>query len=220
MPGDDGDAPTDEASLSVTTWLDRLSGPHGSPGGGAACAVLVAVSSALLAMVAGYSTDDPRVARALDRLVDVRRRALDAAESDSRRSGELGAALREDDSTDTGDGDADGDAPGDPVSSAALTAARSAVELGQLAASLVPELELMLDTADTYLMPDLVVAAEAAAAALGGIAATARADIRLAAAHGTAEGEPDAAEVVAAVDRMDAARRSVDTLRAAALERI
>lgn len=226
MAGTHDETPTDEASLPVATWLDRLSGPHGSPGGGAACAVLVAVSAALLAMVGGYSTHDARVVHAVDRLVAARGRALDAAQADSRRSGELGAALRDDAADDDppGDGgkDARGDRPagGDPVPDAALSAARSAVELGDLAASLIPELDLMLETAAAYLMPDLVVAAEAASAALGGSAATARADIKLAAAHGSELTDPDVAEVVAAVERMDAARRSIDTLRAVAVERV
>lgn len=205
---DSDDRSDDEASLSVTTWLGRLSGRHGSPGGGAACAVMTAVASALLAMVAGYCTDDPRVADALDRLVDVRGRALDAAEADSRRSGELGAALRDDQ-----DEDAD-----DPVPHAALTAAQSGADLGSLAQSLVPELELLLEVAETYLMPDLVVAAEAAAAALGGTAATVRADLRLAEAHGAAAA--GFAELSASVDRMDAVRRQVDGLRAQAVARV
>lgn len=198
-----------EASLPVSTWLDRLSGPHGSPGGGAACAVMVAVSSALLGMVAGYHTDDDRVAQARGRLLEVRRRALEAAEADSRRSGELGAALREDD-----------DAADDPVPDAALAAATSAVALGELAASLVPEMQLLLEVAATYLMPDLVVAAESAAAALGGTAATVRADLRLAERHGL---DADAAAMRAAtqgVARMDAARARMDALRAEAAERV
>lgn len=200
---------TDEASLPVTTWLDRLGGSHGSPGGGAACAVMVAVSAALLAMVAGYSTDDDRVARAHERLIDIRGRALDASEADSARSGELGAALRETD-----------DAGGDPVPSAALTAAQSAVELGELAASLILELELLLDVAETYLMPDLVVAAEAAAAALGGTAATVRADVKLAAAHGFGHDDQSMRAATDGAQRMDAARGRVDALRARAAERV
>lgn len=197
----------DEASLPVTTWLDRLGGSHGSPGGGAACAVMVAVSSALMAMVAGYGTDDERVTEARDRLIDIRGRALEASEADSRRSGELGAALRKDD-----------DAADDPVPEAALTAAASASELGELAASLVPELELLLDVAETYLMPDLVVAAEAAAAALGGTAATVRADVKLAEAHGSAPDDEAMRDATAAVSRMDAARGRLDALRTRAAE--
>ena len=208
MSDSGNDAEIDEASLPVTTWLDRLSGPHGSPGGGAACAVMVAVSAALLAMVAGYHTDDDRVAQARDRLLEVRRRALDAAAADSRRSGQLGAALR------------DEDAEADPVPDAALAAATSAVALGELAASLVPEMQLLLDVAAAYLVPDLVVAAEAAVAAMGGTAATVRADLRLAERHGI---DPAASAVHAAtagVERMDAARARMDALRAAAAERI
>ncbi len=212
---DTSESTEDEASLPVTTWLDRLGGKHGSPGGGAACAVLVAVSSALMAMVAGYSTDDERVAAALERLVAVRGRALEASEADSRRSGELGAALRESSSEGS-----QGDPDADPVPEAALTAAQSAVQLGELAASLVPELELLLDVAETYLLPDLVVAAESAAAALGGTAATVRADVRLAEAHGFGADHPAIREVAAGVARMDAARRRVDELRIAGAARV
>lgn len=197
----------DEASLPVATWLDRLGGPHGSPGGGAACAVMVAVASALMAMVAGYSTDDERVAGAQERLVEVRRRALEASEADSRRSGELGAALREE-----GDDDA--------VPHAALDAAASAARLGELGVSLIPELELLIEVAERYLVPDLVVAAEAAAAALGGTAATGRADLRLAAAHGASDDDPSVRAVREGVERMDAARRRIDEVRRRAVERV
>ena len=104
------------ASTSLSAWLDKLAQPDGAPGGGAACGVMLALSAALLRMVAEYTPDDPRAIACAARLVDVRLTALGAAEADGVSSAELGAALRV---------AADDPARDDRVRDAAIRAARS-----------------------------------------------------------------------------------------------
>lgn len=196
-----------ETALPISAWLERLAGAQGSPGGGAACALMLATACALLQMVAGYSAADARATGSQGRLEHIRERALDAAELDSRRSGRLGTALRE--SGDSGDDD-------DPVPAAALTAADTALRLHKLAEALLPELELLLEIADRYLMPDLVVAATTATAALRGAAAIGAADIRLADAHTSSDNKSEVREATAEAQQTESVRRRFEACAAKA----
>ncbi|MCR2763140.1 cyclodeaminase/cyclohydrolase family protein [Microbacterium sp. zg.B48] len=183
------------ASTSLSAWLDKLAQPDGAPGGGAACGVMLALSAALLRMVAEYTPDDDRATACAARLVDRRLTALDAAEADGVSSAELGAALRvpgEDPARD------------DRVRDAAIRAAQSSGALGAVGVDMVDELRLLREIGNPHLAADLAVAGEALTAGIAGASINLRANLQLAGAHG---GAGDAqAELEAAVERMRAAR--------------
>ena len=161
------------AATPLDEWLDRLAQAHGAPGGGAACAVMTAISAGLLGMVAAYSGQDPESGRAAGRLDRVRRQATSAAEADGERSAAFGAALAME--------------PGPErervVRSSTADATASSIAVGRLAASLVEEVRLLAAIGERQVEADLVVAAEALAAALAGAVATARADLDILSAH-------------------------------------
>ena len=187
MPDDDAST----AAEPVGGWLDRLARASGDVGGGAGCAVLTAMSAAMLAMVAGYA-DDARSRGLVARAGDVRAAAVAASDRDGTRSAELGRALR-------GDGD---------VASAARSAADASLAVGMLAAELVDGWHHVAGTAKAYLRADVVVGAATLEAALRGSVATAGEDLALAERHG-ATTDPEAA---AALDRIRAARDSIRRL--------
>ncbi|MDF2920352.1 MAG: nnrD [Microbacterium sp.] len=179
------------ADEPVGGWLDRLAHTSGDVGGGAGCAVLTAMSAAMLAMVAGYG-DDAQSQAVAARAAEVRQAAVAAADRDGEQSAGLGAALRE-----------DGD-----VAEAALAAAQASLAIGTLAADLVSGWEHVAGTAKAYLRPDVVVGATTLEAALRGALATVRDDLALARKRGA---EADAG-TDAALDRLRAARDRARTL--------
>jgi formiminotetrahydrofolate cyclodeaminase len=185
------------AATPLDEWLDRLAQAHGAPGGGAACAVMTAISAALLGMVAGYSTEDSESERAATRLDRVRRRATAAAEADGERSAAFGAALALD--------------PGPDrelaVRSTTVDATASSIAVGGLAASLVDEARLLAAIGNRHVEADLIVAVEALLAALAGAVATARADLHLLSAHRAAGDALD--------DRIESFQRDVDEIERA-----
>ena len=161
------------AATPLDEWLDRLAQAHGAPGGGAACAVMTAISAALLGMVAAYSTDEPGSSRAAERLDRVRRRATSAAETDGERSAAFGAALAMDDGPDREGA----------VRATTVDATASSIAVGRLAASLIDEARLLAAIGNPNVEADLIVAVEALIAALAGAVATARADLDILSAH-------------------------------------
>ncbi|MDX2376086.1 cyclodeaminase/cyclohydrolase family protein [Microbacterium sp. LRZ72] len=146
------------ASTALTDWLDELAQPKGSPGGGSASGAMLAISAALLHMVAAYTPDDERAAATGERLVGLRGDALAAAEEDGVRSAALGAALAEPKGAHR---EAD-------VRDAARGAAESSAALGELGLALRAELDTVVDVGNRHLMSDVRVAAGALAAGLGG----------------------------------------------------
>jgi formiminotetrahydrofolate cyclodeaminase len=187
------------ASTPLSAWLAELAQPSGAPGGGAASAVLVATSAALLRMVAEYTPDDPRASECAERLVSRRTEALDAAQADGLRSAELGAALTL--SADDPDRDV-------RVRDAACAAARSSASIGQVGRALVSELRLLAQISNPQLAADLAVAAAALAAGVAGASINLRADLQTARKHGaprSALAELHAAARLLAVDRSAAA---------------
>ncbi|MFT4212945.1 MAG: hypothetical protein QM626_13860 [Microbacterium sp.] len=184
----------------IAEWMARLADDSGEVGGGAACAVVVATSAALVEMVGRYADADPAVARA----GVVRRAALRAAEDDGAVSAALGGALRSGDD--------------EEIRRAALVSARSAVAVGELAAGMLPDLDALADEAAGYLLPDVVVAIESAAAAVSGTHAIAAADRRLALAH--AADHAGVGELDARMRALVAARRRLDELRDSASGRL
>lgn len=163
----------DEESVdaALTTWAERLSERDGVPGGGEACGVMIAIAASLLAMVARYAEDSGSLPDDLDRL---RMRALAAAEEDGRRSRDFGAAF---------DGDGDDDRS-DAIAEATSRALASSAAIGTRGIEVVVLLPSVAAIAPRSVHADLVVASEALAAGLNGIAATIDADRRVLGRHG------------------------------------
>jgi len=169
-----GESDRVSTSEHLNAWLGRLAEASGAPGGGAACAVMLGISAALLRMVAEYTPDDARAAEAANRLDGHRRAALDAAEADGVRSAELGAALG-----------LPAKEPGrdDRVRDAAISAAVSSAELGAIGVSLLNELRLLATIGNSHLAADLAVAGEALAAGIAGALVNLRANLQFTRAH-------------------------------------
>lgn len=166
------DIPT---SRPMDAWLDALSQPNGSPGGGAASGVMLGLAAALMGMVAGYTPDDPAVAARARRLDPVRAELLQAVEADGVASADFGAALAL--------------APEDPareesVRRAALDAAASVARLGRIGIALVDEARSLAAHGNPHVAVDLAVATEALAAGLSGASLNLRANLQLARRHG------------------------------------
>ncbi len=171
MTGDD----IDPAATPLSEWLDRLAQAHGAPGGGAACAVMTAISAALLGMVAAYTADSPQARLAAQRLGVTRRAAMTAAEKDGIRSAAFGAALAMD----------EGPEREGAVRRASVDAVASTLTVGRLGASLVDDVRLLHDIGNRHVEADLLVAVEALRAALEGANVTARANLDVLARHRT-----------------------------------
>jgi formiminotetrahydrofolate cyclodeaminase len=163
----------DPAVTPLSEWLDRLAQAHGAPGGGAASAVMTAISAALLGMVAAYTAHDSEARMAAQRLAVIRRAAATAAEEDGIRSADFGTALALD----------KGAAREHAVRKATVDAITSSLTIGRLAASLVDEVRLLARIGNPHVEADLLVAVEALRAALHGADVTARADLDLLAKH-------------------------------------
>jgi formiminotetrahydrofolate cyclodeaminase len=185
MTGDD----IDPTETPLSEWLDRLAQAHGAPGGGAACAVMTAISAALLGMVAAYTADNPEARLAAQRLGSRRRAAVTAAEKDGIWSAAFGAALAMD----------DGPEREGVVRTASVDAIASTLTVGRLAGSLVNEVRLLASIGNRHVEADLLVAVEALRAALEGANLTARANLELLARHRKPDDGLD--EQVAAFER-------------------
>jgi formiminotetrahydrofolate cyclodeaminase len=206
MTGDD----IDPAATPLAEWLDRLAQAHGAPGGGAACAVMTAISAALLGMVAAYTTDNSEARLAAQRLSSTRHAATMAAEEDGARSAAFGSALAMD----------EGPEREQAVRSAAVDAIASSLAVGRLGSSLLDDVRLLANIGNPHIEADLLVAVEALRAALEGAAITARATLDLLTAHRRPDdgldaqvasferGIRDLAETRAEVERVGADLRS------------
>ena len=146
-------------STPLDDWLDALSRPRGSPGGGAASGVMLAIAASLMSMVGGYSDDDPRAADIVDRLARQRAEALRAVEADGVVSSSFGAALAlpsDDPSRD------------ERVRNAAVEAARSAAQVGVIGVAMLRDVRVLVEAGNPHIVVDLAVAAEALRAGLSG----------------------------------------------------
>lgn len=199
MSGDD----IDPSTTFLADWMDRLAEGDGSPGGGAACGVMTAISAGLLGMVAAYTEGDA-AEHARGRLAPTRRAAMKAAEDDGVHSAEFGAAL------------ALPQGPGREaaVRVATVAAIASSLDVGLIAASLVAEVRLLADIANRHVEADLLVAVAALRAALDGVVVTARADIDLLRTHRSADDglEDDVASFDRGVAELVSARAELDRI--------
>ena len=198
--------PTDSAPMStpLDAWLDALAQPTGSPGGGAACGVMICIAASLLNMVAGYTPDDQRAAPAGVRALELRQSAQAAAELDGDRSARLGAAL----------GQPDGPERDRLVRTAAIDAAESSARLAGIAAELRAELALLDAIADPQVAADIEVARAALEAGMQGAAANLRANTALAQAHREPDDDAEGALAALAASPGTAPQLSLDDLLA------
>lgn len=169
---DSADVPT---SRPMDAWLDALSQPTGSPGGGAASGVMLGLAAALMGMVAGYTPDVRVVTESADRLVRMRAELLQAVEEDGVVSASFGAALAL---------SSDDPAREDRVRDAAVEAAGSVARLGRIGVTLVPEARTLASDGNPHVAVDLAVATEALHAGLSGASLNLRANLQLARRHG------------------------------------
>ena len=205
MTGDD----IDPAAAPLAEWLARLAQAHGAPGGGAACAVMTAISAALLGMVAGYTADRAEARQAAHRLGVRRSAALTAAEEDGIRSAAFGAALAMD----------DGPERDRAVRQASVDAIVSTLTVGRLGVSLVDDVRLLVDIGNPHVEADLLVAVEALRAALEGANVTARANLDLLARHRTNDDGLDEQIVEFSRDIRDLAEKRAELDRLATNKR-
>ncbi len=167
-------------SVSLDAWLDRLSQRGGEPGGGAASGVMMAIGAALLHMVAAYTPDDERAQQSGQRAIDLRVRALRAAEDDGVRSAALGAALAAEPSPERDE----------RIGATGTAGAESSATLIGIGCALAAELRVLADRGNPHLIADIAVAAEAIGAGLGGALTNLRACATLARRH-LPEGETE-----------------------------
>ncbi|GAA2898220.1 cyclodeaminase/cyclohydrolase family protein [Microbacterium esteraromaticum] len=188
-------------SRPMDAWLDALSEPNGSPGGGAATGVLLGVAAALMGMVAAYTPDSPAATTSAERLARHRADVLQAIEADGVLSVQFGSALAL--------------APEHPerdqrVSAAAVDAAGSVARLGAIGILLVSDARVLASNGNPHIAVDLAVAMEALAAGLSGAALSLRANLQIGRTHGA-----DAATLASLetdVRRLDEARQEVAQL--------
>ncbi|WJL94934.1 cyclodeaminase/cyclohydrolase family protein [Microbacterium sp. ET2] len=169
------------AETPLEEWLGRLAEARGAPGGGAACAVMTAISAALLGMVAAYTPDDVEAERAVGRLRGRRRAATRAAEEDGVRSAAFGASLAM----------SDGPERERAVRQATVEAIESSLSIGRIGVSLLDDVRLLADIGNRHVEADLRVAAEALRAALEGAHLTAEANLDLLERHRTQDDQLD-----------------------------
>jgi formiminotetrahydrofolate cyclodeaminase len=158
------DAPdTTTRTVSVDAWTAALAEATGSPGGGAASGVMLAIAAALTSMVAGYS-DAPQgreheLAALLDRARSLRATALRLADEDAAASAAFGAVYR----LDSGEG------RDRAVHDASVEAARASAVLGERAAEAIADLEWLAEHGKRAVVADLAVACGALRAAVTGV---------------------------------------------------
>lgn len=186
------------ASTPMDDWFDALSRPTGSPGGGAASGVMLAIAASLMSMVGGYSDGDPRAAECVDRLARRRAEALRAVEADGVVSARFGDAL----ALPTDDPCRD-----ERVRDAAVEAAESAVRVAVIGVGMLRDVRVLVEAGNPHIVVDLAVAAEALLAGLSGASLNVRANLQIARRHGS----PAAAiaDFEAEIGRLADARREV-----------
>ena len=182
----------------MDAWLDALSEPNGSPGGGAATGVLLGVGAALMGMVAAYTPDSPAASACAERLERNRTDVLRAVEADGVLSVQFGSALAL---------PAEHPERDQQVSGAAVAAAESVATLGAIGILLVSDARVLAESGNPHIAVDLAVAMESLAAGLSGAALSIRANLQIARRHGIpAEAT---ASLATDVDRLHAAHREV-----------
>ncbi|UFS60926.1 cyclodeaminase/cyclohydrolase family protein [Subtercola endophyticus] len=147
---------------SVGEWMHGLGETRGDPGGGAAAGVMLAITAALTAMIAGYTHADTGSALAderdavLERAHELRVAALRLADDDAVASREFGGAFRL----------PKGDERDRAIRHGSVDGARSSAALGERAIGAVDDLQWLAQNGNPALIADLAVACGALRAAL------------------------------------------------------
>ncbi|THG29947.1 cyclodeaminase/cyclohydrolase family protein [Naasia lichenicola] len=192
-------------------WLAGLARSTGSPGGGAAAAIMLAIAAGLTSMVAGYSRVEDGVLAA--RLADLTSRAsarredaVRLADEDAAGSKAFGAAFSL----------PDGAERIDAIRSASVVAAQSSRALGEAALEAIEDLEWLAEHGNRALVADVAVACGAIRAAITGARTNVSFDLASARSAGRTldDVRADQPELWAAVTRFDEGIRRIDALAA------
>jgi len=147
---------------TVEAWTRGLAEATGSPGGGAASGVMLAMAASLTAMVAKYSRPDEGrnedVERISERADDARVAALRLADEDAVASAAFGAAFRVEEPAERAEA----------IRSASIAAAETSAALGARAADAIGDLEWLAEHGNPALVADIAVAFGALRAAIVG----------------------------------------------------
>ena len=153
---------------AIGSWLDELASAAPAPGGGAAAAINVALSAALVAMVCNltigkprYSEHEPLMRDALTSATRLRAQAVQLAADDSAAFSAVADAYRLPATT-----SADKAARGEAIQQALTTAAEVALSTTAVAAAVITEAARILDGANVNVISDVAVAAASAQAGL------------------------------------------------------
>ncbi len=190
-------------------WLSGLARSTGSPGGGAAAAIMLAIASGLTSMVAGYSRaeDDERASQLADlrsRAWARREHAVRLADQDAAGSKAFGAAFSL----------PDGDERIDAIRAASIVAAQSSRAVGEAAMEAIDDLEWLAEHGNRALVADVAVACGAIRAAITGARTNVSFDLASARSAGRTldEVRADQPELWGAVTRFDEGIRRIDAL--------
>ncbi|SFN36077.1 cyclodeaminase/cyclohydrolase family protein [Mycetocola miduiensis] len=147
---------------TIDEWTEALAESTGSPGGGAASGVMLAIAYGLTSMVAGYTDLEGDLSRECDELRQRARRgretALRLADQDASASESFGSAFRLE--------------PGaqreDAIRDASVRAAQASAALGKQGTEVVSDLEWLARHGNPALVADVAVASGALRAAIAG----------------------------------------------------
>ena len=143
---------------TIEDWTAALAESTGSPGGGAASGVMLAIAYALTSMVAGYADEGREVAAIRARAEAGRETALRLADRDAAASESFGSAFRLQ----------PGSQRDEAVEKASVEAASASASLGRQGADAVADLEWLARHGKPALIADVAVACGALRAAIAG----------------------------------------------------
>ena len=200
---------SDTGETPIADWLGGLARSTGSPGGGAAAAVMLGIAAGLTSMVVGYSSaegdDEAAALEGLSaRAGELRARALQLADEDSVSSAAFGAAFALPKGTEREEA----------ISTASVEAAGSSAAVGDAALGAIDDLEWLAEHGNRALIADVAVACGAARAAITGARTNVSFDLASLAATGSTlddvrERHP---ELWSAAQRLDEGLRRIDEL--------
>lgn len=156
---------------TIEDWTAALAEPTGSPGGGAAAGVMLAIAYSLTSMVAGYTAVEGDLARELsalrDRAVAGRETALRLADQDAEASKSFGSAFTRE----------PGEEREQAIRDASLAAASASADVGKHGTDAVGDLEWLAHHGNPALIADVAVACGALRAAVAGARANVSFDL-------------------------------------------
>lgn len=156
---------------TIEDWTAALAEPTGSPGGGAAAGVMLAIAYSLTSMVAGYTEVEGDLARELsalrDRAVAGRETALRLADQDAEASKSFGSAFTRE----------PGEEREQAIRDASLAAASASADVGKHGTDAVGDLEWLAHHGNPALIADVAVACGALRAAVAGARANVSFDL-------------------------------------------